>query len=506
MTTTHALVPQQRTVGLSPDTARTLARARKAPVPTPRGVDPTMPEPMTRTRVRLPMSVTRDARHRDLAVVLHAKVTHLAKGPDGCTAALTTIAAWLGLKNRVVTTADGHTTLKPPSALCAAQKDLTDTRELATRRRTKRGGTGTTAIRVVRAMTTHEEYVWVPVAILGAVPPRHVRAYILIAGAHARGHQITIAELASCLRHHSGRHAGECISERAAAVVVDELEEWGWVAIERRAGRHGRNLIAPRRSPLEAAPEPELATRQRDSGSEGERYSLAYSEDGGTDRQTSAASPGGSARSALESVEAGARLDGAVPAPVAPSAEPPRVRVDLGPRRGRASISPYAVSVFRSAPRLVDALTPGQQVIAARWIDAARTADPDQLRSRIARRVGAETAEIRNPLGWLRNRALPRRGCLDPECEDGWLWLPLGAGAQCRNCARNREDTRFDSDALYGAERRVRVLPGPSWDPPAARPAPQVMGTCDDCDRALPGVRGIGLCLDCTHDRRAAAS
>ncbi|MFE0349508.1 hypothetical protein [Streptomyces griseoluteus] len=113
--------------------------------------------------------------------------------------------------------------------------------ELVSERRTLPGGTGTSALRTVRAMTRTEAFVWLPVAAAEDLTPRQLRAYALIAFAQARGIALTEAELAAGLLHHSGQKAGQPISVTAASAVVDAVEAARWVTVQRRVGAQGRH-------------------------------------------------------------------------------------------------------------------------------------------------------------------------------------------------------------------------------------------------------------------------
>ncbi|MFI6580907.1 hypothetical protein [Embleya sp. NPDC050493] len=230
-----------------------------------------MPDSVRRASVKVPLRVVTGEAYSDLAFVFAAKVGHLAAGPNqpGCIADLTTIARYLGLTVRSVTQPDGRIALKAPSSLYAAQKQLTAGEELTVVRRTKPSGTGTSAVRRLRTPEKGEPWVMVPVALLGAVPHRHARAYAVICYARARGHHLTYAELADVLRHQSGRRIGEPVSVRAARGVVADLERWGWVEVGRREGWQGRNMLVPLR-PFEHPSDHEPTAAGVDAGVEAE--------------------------------------------------------------------------------------------------------------------------------------------------------------------------------------------------------------------------------------------
>lgn len=641
---------------------RAALRAARVRVGGARGVDPTMPDSVRRASVKVPLCVVTGEAYSDLAFVFAAKVGHLAAGPNqpGCIADLTTIARYLGLTVRSVTQPDGRVALKAPSSLYAAQKQLTAGEELTVVRRTKPSGTGTSAVRRLRTPEKGEPWVMVPVALLGAVPHRHARAYAVICYARARGHHLTYAELADVLRHQSGRRIGEPVSVRAARGVVSDLERWGWVEVGRREGWQGRNMLVPLR-PFEHPSDHESAatagvdteaaeavdifagdfseegvaegTREdgaelaeqgsaefsaegseeepggepagevdatsearrasgnaesvgavgavgavRDiaagesravaamlpparsampsegtsrtgvvgpsesawngisagrslcaegqwtSGAQGVGTSVTYKEDTPIDLQMNADSRGGSARRASCGVDGRESATGPRSAPTTtpangtPPAEPRRTR-HVTTANHRTTISATAAKAFAGIGPLVARMSTGQRVLAAGLVDraVAEVGDADRVFARLADRWRTQEGAVRSPVGWLDGRGLARRGCADPNCEDGRLWLPAtgpGVGVDgdpyaCRNCARRDEDRRAAADDRFGAERRAAYRSRQAEAPvvPARRtPAPLPIGTCDDCDRAVRGLREDGVCAECREDREAAGS
>lgn len=611
--------------------ARVLAalRAARGRAAGPRGVDPAMPDTVRRVSVKVPLGIVTGEAYNDLAFVLAAKIGHLAANPTqpGCIADLTTIARYLGLTVREVMQPDGRVTLKAPSSLYAAQRQLTTSGQLTVERRTKPSGTGTSAIRRPRTLERGEAWVMVPVALLGAVPPRHARAYAVITYAHVRGHHLTYAELANSLRHQSGRRIGEPVSVRAARAVVADLERWDWVGVGRREGWQGRNMLVPLRpfdpatgnSCVESPADPTVAPvsdpalvsggevafdapelpfpacesacesacehgdgsgvgrslssglamvskvaritssqGQWTSGPQGFRTSLASKEDTPIDLQEMTNSPGGSARRAFypgsvaAPVENPPAITANSPSGQAPSAEPRRQRPRN--RQAEGTISATAAAAFASIGPLVTRMSPAQRVVAAGLIEraVAEVGDARRVYVRLADRLRTQEKPVGSPLGWLRGRGLPKRGCADPNCEDGRLWLPTaghgvgvdGDPSNCRNCVRWADDRRAAADVRFGAERRAANRPGATggstfpeslghstlfgrhepWEIPSATPrngsdgawstgptaaehavsvpmrrapAPERFDTCDGCERAVRGLREDRLCFDC---------
>jgi hypothetical protein len=519
------------TRNLTPAKATALRQIRDRGGRTARGVDPGLPPRLHGAVVEVPLSLL-DVAYCDLALVFWMKVCQLgsARHQPGCVAEMSTIAVWLGLKPKVKQLSDGRTTCDGPSSLYAAQKQLIDGGEMTSTRRTHRSGRGTSAVRSVRRLRRGERRVDVPIALAGAVPPRHFRAYVLIAAAHATGHQITMSELASGLLHQSGRNTGESISVTAARRVANDLERWGWVATQPRAGSRGRNLMIPRSTPFDASTAPvdnpaSVATNtvvtpphQRTSGAQHPGVSVATTEDTSFYLQARATSPGSSARRACDVAEGGVPVENPVrarpePAKPAPSAEPQQTRHSTAPNH-RITVSATAVRAFTSIGALVARMSTGQRLVAAGLVDraVAEVGDEERVLARLADRWRTHEGTVRSPLGWLGGRGLPRRGCEDPNCEDGRLWLSTaGAGVDsdlfaCRNCARRDQDRRAEADDRFGAARRTANRIRPSEAATLARPmtAPAPIGTCDDCDRAVRGLRADGLCADCRKDRELA--
>lgn len=451
---------------------------------TARGIDPAMPDSVRKTLVKVPMRIVAGP-YSDLAVVLHAKTAHLSRNEQrGSVADLTTIAVYLGLTNRrTVDPRTGNELLKAPSALYAAQKELTAAKEMTVERRTLPGGTGTSAVRRVSGLGRDEAFAFAPVALLGAVSPRHVRAYLVCSYAYATRTPMTAEELSGHLRHHSGKTAGEPISERSARMLVDDLERWGWLDVDRRAGRQGRNQITPRRSPLGSVTSPENgrtsgAEPTETSGPEPARTSLANEElqpeadvqeiardlvSGSARRASSVV-----ARGPVDNPAAGA-FGQAVAAPEAASPEP---RGDWP-----TTISATAYRVLRILPL---EFTPGQCALAAKAVERAvsEVGDVERILNRVHRHLADERQALREPYGWLISRGLRNDPCPEPACEEGQLWP---TGESCRICLERWTDRR-------GTPLNFRY----------SKPVFEVTWTCVDCERPGLGERPADdVCAGC---------
>lgn len=217
-----------------------------------------------------------------------------------------------------------------------------------------------------------------------------------------------------------------------------------------------------------------------------------------------------------ESLENPAPATANKPAKEAPSAEPRGSRHVTS--RDRTTISATAARAFATITPLVARMSIGQRVLAAGLVDraVAEVGDADRVFARLADRWRTQEGAVKSPVGWLSGRGLARRGCEDPNCEDGRLWLPTagpGVGVDgdpygCRNCARWAQDRRAAADERFGAARRAEnrapVAPA-GFAPTRSAVVPAPMGTCDDCDRAVRGLRPDGVCADCREDREMAS-
>ncbi|MEU2181504.1 hypothetical protein [Streptomyces thermolilacinus] len=113
-------------------------------------------------RIRVPLRLVVGAQYGDAALSAYVKVAALALRPEGCTARVATLAEYLGLPKRTVER--GLQDLTRPDPVDGVV-------EVITTRRTKRGGTGDSAHRVVRAVGDGELFVWLPAAGAAARPP-----------------------------------------------------------------------------------------------------------------------------------------------------------------------------------------------------------------------------------------------------------------------------------------------------------------------------------------------
>ncbi|MFJ3906122.1 helix-turn-helix domain-containing protein [Streptomyces sp. NPDC090025] len=441
--------------------------------------------------------------YSDAALAVYMKLKALGLRPEGCTASLATLARYLGLSVSTVQRGIAELRSKAPDGIVELPES---------RRRTLRGGTGTTARRRVREMRPSERFVWLPVVACERLRPRLLRAYAVISFAIVQNIPLTEGELAGHLLHRSGPNVGRPITTEAAGRLIDELAEYCWISVDRRAGVRGRHLFSV---PVEEAVEETLATPDPDdrSGSDPDDRSLATEEDTKTYRHENEAPLFPSAVGELPVVEPANELDGQPAGTAGPDATSRDRALRAG---GETPGSPTSDSTestestestdkpaYRGpqltfSPRLHAVLEPvrfllsglgayvqrriGQEI--SRQLDDG--AEVPRLQSRLTHRLARTlVADIRDPGRWLLGVALPRWGCADPDCETGVLW---STGARCRACQE------------VIAERRAAEPPAQSPAEPPAEPPAEVrlhdVECCPECER--PHLRGnTGLCADC---------
>jgi hypothetical protein len=412
------------------------------------------------TTVKVPLRLVVGAQYPDAALSTYVKIAALALRPEGCTARVATLAAYLGMSKSAVER--GLRPLRHPDAVDGIV-------EVPTVRRTKRGGTGESAHRTVRPLADDELFVRIPVRAAEALTPRLLRVYALLAYATARRIPVTAAELGEMLHHHTGQRAGEHLGERQARRLVDDLELTGWLTVRRREGEQGRHAYETHRSPLRSVPAaPEAAALEDQaeqlplweagsavvydgSGPDLDDGSLATVEDQGTDRPDETQTVGGSRRR---------RPTGSRPATPASDLAggtfgPDASRAPRGtrPTPAPSTTAPYGGPDLCWTRRIHESLAPVRHVLdganrfllrkAAREIgrqldDAARTLmTPQRMAARIAARY-RDARSIRDIGAWLLHVAIVPKGCGLPLCEDGTVWP---TGEPCEICAHQRQIT-----------------------------------------------------------------
>ena len=499
-----------------------------------------------RGRVRVPWRVVSSPSYPDAALSVYVKVAALGWRPEGCTAGVSVIAGYLRLSSSTVER--GLRALSTPDPFDGVV-------ELRTRRRTKPGGTGTTAERQVRPVQRRERHVWVPVIAAELLEPRQLRAWAALAYADATGMAVSEAELGEILVHHSGKRAGLPIGPGAASAVVDSLEAHGWLKVRRREGWQGRHEYVVLGRPGAVVPEAvenfgageepgggvgECCGVGDGSGSRDSDGSPANKEDPQIDR---CVNEGGLDSPAVGEAEVGTReapvenlgtlphssADGGLalradensPRPK-PTSALPRERLEYtGPE---LTFSARMAWIVEPVQWLLHQVKPYVQREFARELSAQMTlgAEPERLRARLEARFAATSpSEIRSVEGWLLKVAPVRWGCHDPRCESGVRWH---SGEECQECLavrmqrkaeRERQELlaagkcpgclgRLDQDArCWTCRPPARVAPaspGPASEAPPSVPGPVARcrpDRCPGCGSWAEGRGADGRCRRC---------
>ncbi|MFE9935892.1 hypothetical protein [Streptomyces hirsutus] len=428
--------------------------------------------------IQAPLRLVVGAQYPDAALSVYVKIAALALRPEGCTARVATLAEYLGLSKSAVER--GLTSLR-------GDDPVDGITEVPTVRRTLPGGRGTSAHRITRPLADGELWVRIPVRAAEALTPRLLRLYALLAYATARRIPVTAAELGEMLHHHTGQKAGECLGERQARRLVDELETTGWLTVHRREGQQGRHDYETHRHPLRSVPAPVDAPVPADaetledqaplqlalwgdeapvihdgSGPGDLDGSLASKEDHGTDRPEKTELSGGIRR------RRGDRKWAARPVDNSPQDTFGRDSLGLRPddettgSRPAAGRPAYTGPALQLSPRIWRVLEPVHHELAAISPYMLRRiarelgtqldnpgGNEERLTDRITRRY-ASTETIRDIGRWLLGAALVRHGCGNPDCETGVIWP---TGADCETCALNRQVDR----ARARAEQELAV-------------------------------------------------
>ncbi|MFF8406972.1 hypothetical protein ACF06P_35765 [Streptomyces sp. NPDC015684] len=402
-------------------------------------------------KVRVPLRIL-VGYYADAALPVYVKVAALSRRESGCEAGVAYLAGLLGLSRSTVERA--LTELMRP----APDDDIA---EVTSYRRTRPGGRGHTAVRRVRVPARAEHGAWLPTRAAEALSPRQLRAYAALAYATATGHHMSLTDLARLLRHRSGKKAGEPLNARSVRRILRDLEDLGWISVDRRAGYRGRHLYAVHDEPLQI---PLTADSDEGSGEDLGEGSLAYEEDHLTDSPDDTPPAACVIRRRREQVVAREPVE-----------NPP-----LPPTFRRA----YAGPALSLAPRIwrilepVKVLLPGLSVYVVRELarEIGRQLDegqePQRLRARLEHRF-ASTQQILDPGRWLLGAAVVRHGCGLAACESGRIWA---TGDECGVCARARDAAatlrRLELE-LDERERQMSITA--PYRLPATRPRPAAL-------------------------------
>ncbi|MGW6292433.1 hypothetical protein [Streptomyces sp. NPDC055058] len=413
-------------------------------------------------RVRVPLRVIVGS-YSDATVSVYVKIAALDRRTTGCEAGVTYLTGLLGLARSTIERALTELMRPDPGD---------DVVELTSRRRTRPGGNGWTAVRRVRATDyRREQGAWVPSRAAESLSPRQLRAYAALSYATATGTPITLPELARVLRHRSGAKAGLALATRSVRRILRDLEQLGWISVEHRAGYRGRNVYT-----VHDAPSCPVLTADTGEGS-GEDLgegSLAYKEHPPTDSPEEPPA-GGSIRRRRTTGSSAADL---VPLPAAFARAPQAPTVLFAPRiwqQVRHVLEPVQDLTGRLSPWVAGALT----TEIARQLDEGQ--DAARLRARLEFRY-ASTREIRDPGRWLLGPGIVRRGCGLVACESGRIWH---TGQRCQVCA----------DLAADGQRPPARPPGPRR-PGYPRP-PGRWHECEACRAPAPAPLPGGVCRAC---------
>ncbi|MCM1977182.1 helix-turn-helix domain-containing protein [Streptomyces sp. G1] len=413
-------------------------------------------------RVRVPLRVIVGS-YSDATIAVYVKIAALERRQSGCEAGVAYLAGLLGLSRSTVERA--LTELMRP----APDDDIV---ELTSQRRTLPGGTGWTAVRRVRATNPQREHgAWVPSRATEALSPRQLRCYAALAYATATGAHVTLGELARVLRHRSGRKAGQPLDVRSVRRILRDLEQLGWISVERRAGYRGRHLYTVHDEPLHAALTADTGEGSGGDLGEGSLTEEHHQTDSPDDQPPTAVS---SIRRRREQVVAREPVEN-------PQLPAGLRRPYTGPE---LSLAPRIWRVLEPVKALLPGLSPWVVRELAREIGRQlnQGQEPERLRTRLEFRY-ASTQEIRDPGRWLLGAAVVRHGCGLVACESGRIWH---TGARCDVCAELRAaDGQRPPGRPAGPRRPGYPRPPGRWH------------ECDACGAPSRQPLADGLCRPC---------
>ncbi|QQZ54117.1 hypothetical protein IFE09_11165 [Streptomyces microflavus] len=450
----------------------------------------------------LPESLYRGSDAPDEAAAVYIKVAALdarrsfpgaRHDQDPCTARVSELAAALGMSASAV-----------ERGLTYLNRGCPDGTEpwLRTTQRTHRGGRGRSAKRYARLVPRDQAAIEIPVRLAEALTPRRLRAWLHLARATAKGLPVTAGELAGELFHHTGKHAGEPLSERTGRRLMDDLEASGWITLGRRAGQHARHAVTVNTSPLHTVPDAPApdpadhdalfpisdliappATDTHDGvGADDHEGSLASRED-------SSLTPDG--RTGNLGIRRRRDSGSYGPAPVEIVAGPTFRAAASDEKRSNQAAGPYRGPGLQLSPRVWQVLEPvrpelpgispyvlrrigqeiGRQLSAGVGMERLTT----RLLTRYSRLTAAGPATERARRGevgrWILGAGLPRHGCRLDSCEDGTTWSTGDRCALCANIAAEAE--RLAAAAAEEARAQQPVVAEPPPGPPAP-PRPPV--------------------------------
>lgn len=424
--------------------------------------------------------------YADADTKVYVKVKALSRHRP-CTAAVERLAEYTGLAPSTVEKALGRLSRPAPS------DGIT---ELTRRQRSHPGtGNGRTNERTCRPLERDERYVSAPVLAADTLRGTLHRLYLLLRYTEVVEHrQLTLAEIAWVLRHHSGKRAGLPLAEAVVTKLLEELAGLGWITLDKRAGYRGRHLVQVHDHPVHpvtapaATPDPEGGAAPDLGGG-----ALAYKEDhqllndlGSTTGAGGAFRRRRSERNVAPPVDTGGN-SASVPPPLRGRVRPAERPAYAGPQ---LTLSPDAWTLVAPVLDPVSDLLPGISAFITRRIvgEILRQVREDgiqaeDIRDQVARmRAWTPSEDIRDPGRWLLGAVLPVRSrCGMTGCH----WGVLAYSAKpCQACA--------EIQTIRPRERSAHPPhPGPG------RPARASWHECADCRAPSRHPLPRNLCATC---------
>lgn len=420
------------------------------------GVRFNRPRRRSEQTVWIPEALIVGAHFSDEAATVYVKVAALdarrsfpGARPDEypCTAPVTELADMLGMSPSAVER--GLTQLNRPGPDGAEPW-------LFTKQRTHRGGDGQSAKRYARLVPRTEAALEVPVRVAEALTPRRLRAYLHLARATAKGLPVTGEGLAGELFHHTGKAAGQPLSQKTGYRLLDELEALGWLTLDRRGGQ--RHAVTVNTHPLRPVPTTEQPSADNHDGVAPANCdgSLASKEDSSLTTDVVAQAGSGIRRRRTTGSYRPRPVDNSVPATFRSAAQDEK-------RSNTSSGETYRGPGLQLSPRVWRVLEPvrhhlpeistyvmrriGQEI--GRQLCAGTGEDrlTDRLRLRYA-----TTSEPRDIGRWILGAALVRHGCYLDSCESGFTWH---TGAPCPVCIVDQLATAAAATEPDQAQQRL---------------------------------------------------
>ncbi|MEU4165605.1 hypothetical protein AB0F46_01805 [Streptomyces sp. NPDC026665] len=388
--------------------------------------------------VRYPLRVILDAEaYADTDTRVYGKVAALSRRRD-CEASVIKLAAFLGIG--VSSTEKSLSRLSRPAPTDGVV-------ELGRQQRAHEvTGTGRTNARWCRELDPGERYVWAPVLAADTLRGTLHRLYLLLRYTDVvERRQLTLAEMAWALRHHSGRSKGQPLAEAAVAKLLNALQDLGWITLDKRGGYRGRHLITVHDDPIRLVDQPP-ATPDPDDGvaPDLDGGANAYKEDQPLNDPGTPQAGGPFRRRRADRKWVAAPVDNPTSVASVAATFRPAVRPSTRPA--------YAGPPLTLSPRVWAVLAPvrdllptveifqvrriareiGRQLDAGIWAEDIR----DQLQT-----LRGWTSDIHDPGAWILHAALPVTPgpCGTTDCYRGYQ---RHTGTPCKACNEIREARR----------------------------------------------------------------